>query len=89
MGRSLVLALIMTFSLMLLGLVRSEYLPWPDAVHTNYGFPLFWLTHQSVAISGPVNFWFFSFVDFAIGIIFWFCIALLILWIFKKIRPTI
>jgi hypothetical protein len=80
------LSVILSIVLTLLGLVRSEYFPWPDFVHTNHGFPIFWLTHQTSAISGPVDLWFFDFFGFLITIIFWFIIALLSLWIYRKIK---
>jgi hypothetical protein len=82
----IVSALILAFLLTLVGLVRSEYFPWPDFVHATYGFPIFWLTHQTSAISGPVDLWMFNYLGLAVDMIFWFCIALLSLWILRKIK---
>jgi len=53
--KNLFLTEIITLSLMLPGLVRSENFSWPDTVHTSYRFPLFWLTHQTSSIAGPVD----------------------------------
>lgn len=82
--KNLFLAVIIAFSSMLLGLVQSESFSWPDAVHTKYGFPFFWLTHQISSIAGPVDLWLVHPLDLTVNLFFWFGIALLILWIFKK-----
>ena len=87
--KNLFFAAIIAFSLMLLGLVHSESFSWPDAVHTKYGFPLFWLTHQTSSISGPVDLWPVHPFDLTLNLFFWFGIALLILRIFKKFGMSI
>jgi hypothetical protein len=80
------LTVIITLSLMLLSLVRSENFSWPDAVHTSYGFPLFWLTHQVSSIAGPVDLWHVHPMDLTVNLLFWFGIASLILWTFNKFK---
>jgi hypothetical protein len=83
---NLILSVIIAFSFLLLGLVRSEQVLWPDAVHTNYGFPLFWLTHQTSSFSGPVDIWQVRPLDFIVNLFFLFSITFLMLWILKKHR---
>jgi hypothetical protein len=80
------LAVILSFVLTLLSLARREYFPWSDFIHTKHGFPFFWLTHQTSAISGPVDWWFFDIFGFTITIVFWLIITLLSLWIIRKSR---
>lgn len=83
---NIISALILASLLTLLGLVRSEYFPWPDFVHMKHGFPMFWLIHQTSAISGSVDYWLFDYWGFAVDMVFWFCIALLSLWVLRRIR---
>jgi len=81
-----ILAVILAFLLTLLSLARSEHFPLPDLAYTKHGFPIFWLTHQTSAFSGPVDWWLFDYWGLTINLIFWFCIALLSLWILGKTK---
>jgi len=61
--------------LTLLSLTRVEYFPWPDFVHWKYGFPLLWLTHQTVSIAGPVDKWFLDLGALLADVLFWMIIT--------------
>lgn len=51
--------------------LRAEFLRWPDNEHTQYGSPLFWLTHQTNSFAGPVDRWLFDYLGLSVNLVFW------------------
>jgi len=74
--------------LTLLSILRVEYFPWPDFVHWKYGFPLLWLTHQTISIAGPVDKWFLDLGALLADILFWMTITLSLYAVYRS-RSTL
>ncbi len=70
--------------LTLVMIIRFETVIIPDLVMTEYGFPLFWLHHQTISIAGPIDIWYFEWSNFIIDFIFWFIVSVLIVFVLSR-----
>ena len=53
---SLILGIVFTVA----SLARYELVDVPDLTVTRFGFPLVWLSHQTMSIAGPTDVWSFE-----------------------------
>lgn len=85
-GKMSLLSLLAAVALTSASMVRSETMSVPDAVETKYGFPLFWLHHQTGSIAGPVDIWSAQWLNFATDFVFWFIISAVVLYVLDRYR---
>ena len=88
----IILAVILAFPLTLLSFLRTEHFDYVDIILDHYGFPVPYLIDVNLTVWGGGGRR-FDYFGFAIDIIFWFCIVLLGLgvfrispWIFRKVK---
>jgi len=72
----LILAQLLTTTLILAGLLTAFHYDWPDYVHTDYGVPLLWATHTESAITGPVDIWRVNPTNLIANIVIWTILSL-------------
>ena len=51
------LAQLITATMIVAGLLMGFHYDWPDYVHTNHGVPLVWAIHTESTIAGPADIW--------------------------------
>jgi len=85
-GKLILLSLLLGIVLALVSTVRFETVSIPDLVVTKYGFPLFWLHHQTISIAGSIDLWSFEWLNFIIDFVFWFVVSVLIVLVLQKYR---
>ena len=79
---SLVLGIIFTIA----SLVRYERVDVPDLTLTRYGFPLIWLSHQTMSIAGPTNVWSFEWANLILDFAFWYLISIILIYVWRKFK---
>jgi len=79
---SLVLGMIFTLA----SLARYERVNVPDLTLTRHGFPLVWLLHQTMSISGPVDVWSFKWTNLLLDLAFWYLISTLLVYAWCKFK---
>ena len=84
MGKMLLLSVIAAVALTSASMVRSETISVPDAVEIKYGFPLFWLHHQTGSIAGPVDIWSVQWASLVIDFVLWFIISAAIVYVLDR-----
>ena len=85
-GKMSLLSLIAAVALTSASMVRSETISVPDAVETKYGFPLFWLHHQTGSIAGPVDIRSVQWASLVIDFVLWFIISATIVYVLDRHR---
>jgi hypothetical protein len=81
---SLVLGIIFTLA----SLARYERIDVPDLAATRHGFPLVWLSHQTMSIAGPTDIWYFEWTNLILDFAFWYLISTLLVYVWRKFKVT-
>jgi hypothetical protein len=84
--KKIVPAIIIGLFLTTISTIRSEILSVSDLTVIKYGFPLFWLQHQTISIAGPVNIWLYQWLMLIGNLTFWCVISLVIFLVFEKYK---
>lgn len=87
-GKTLFFSSVMGVILTLASTVRLETESIPDLAVTKYGFPFYWVHHQTVSIAGSVDVWLFQWLSLVIDIVFWFIISGAIVFALEKYRTA-
>jgi len=82
--RFLSLSIIIAFTLTFSSLLYAKRFPWTDYEHIKYGFPLFWLVRVLSTIAGPVDLYIVNYSYFIIDLVFWFIVALAVMWLLRR-----
>jgi hypothetical protein len=83
-GKTLILSLVLGVILAVTSTIRSETLSVSDLTEIKYGFPLFWLIHQTVSIVGPVDVWSVQWLMLTGNLIFWYLLSVAIVFVMDK-----
>lgn len=67
-------------------LARYEFEDVPDLTMIRYGFPLVWLSHQTMSIAGPTNVWSFDWTSLILDFTFWYLISIILVYAWYKIK---
>ena len=82
----LLLAQLLTTTMVLTGLLMAFHYDWPDYVHTDYGVPLLWATHAESAIAGPVDIWRVNTTNLVANIAIWTVLSLAVVTLIGILR---
>ena len=86
MGKVMLLFSVIGVILTLASMVHFETESVPDLKVVKYGFPFYWIHHQTVSIAGPVDIWSFQWLSLVIDFVFWFIISVIIVFSIEKYR---
>ena len=72
----------------LVSIIRNDLQSIPDLVIISFGFPLPWLSHQTVSIAGSVNIWSVQESNLIIDYVFWLIISAIIVFAWNKYKAS-
>jgi hypothetical protein len=81
---SLVFGVLLTLA----SIIRNHLQSIPDLVILNFGFPLPWLLHQTVSISGSVDIWSVQVLNLMVDYVFWLIISATIVFVWNKYKTS-
>ena len=85
-GKMLLLSLVAGVTLAFASVIRFETISVPDLVEIKYGFPLFWLHHQTISIAGPVGIWSVEWASLVMDFVLWFIISAAIVYVLDRYK---
>jgi len=92
-SRTILIVHLISFAVILAGVLVAFHYSWPDFVHTDHGFPFVWARHTTVTLLGPVDKWEVNLFHLALNIAVLMLISLslstTILWIISRLRHTL
>ena len=81
---SLVFGILFTLA----SIIRNDLQSIPDLVIIFFGFPLPWLSHQTVSIAGSVNIWSVQVSNLIIDYVFWLITYAIIVFAWNKYKTS-